>query len=368
MPFSRPRPATFRASPPPPPIRPAPGPHILRQLKFHVNNVLKSILASKSLDGPQRVVILAHAYLVNWCIAYHNPAILKRIIRDVDAMAAGKGQENEANTSWRLYGPVGRAVALLYLELKTSPDKPLILADGKTLPRRQAWAALLTKTVAYLTTHERYYTNRAMIVANNIYTANQGLELFQPASAMRDKQARWYLYEAIGLVPWRGNKLAGKDNWQWPFGHHYYEVTPQGLSRELGYVASYGETINHLIRQMYRYTHQDPRIMAQMQKMLIARGYFMAPGVDHSGYRAMRLEGVISRRHNLYPEEVCYGDRTINAYALECAALPGEHNAQVIGFAQQCLRDNQLFPSAAPPQPKGRDGKCSPLSPAGRLV
>ena len=347
--FFTPPPGDIQGTPPPPPpIRPAPGPHILQQLKFHVNNVLKSILASKSLDGPQRVVMLAHAYLVNWCIAYHNPAILKRIIRDVDAMASGKGQENEANISWRLYGPVGRAVALLYPELKTSLDQPLILSDGKSLPRRQAWAALLTKTVAYLTTHERYYTNQAMIVANNIYTANQGLEMLQPASAMSEKQARWYLYEAIGLAPWRGNKLPGKDNWQWPFGHHYYEVTPQGLSRELGYVASYGETIIHLIWQMCRYTHQDPRIMSKMQKMLIARGYFMAPGVDHSGYRAMRLEGVISWRHNLYPEEVCYGDRTVNAYALECAALPGEHNAKVIGFAQQCLRDNQLFQAVRP--------------------
>ena len=327
-------------------VRPAPGAAILKQLKFHVNQALAGNLRSRNLDGPQRVDMLARAYNTPWCIAFHNPAIIKRIVRDIDAMARGHGNRREANDTWRLYAPVGRAISRIYPALKPYLHEPVKVQSGQSQSRAAAWAALLTKTIAYLTTHERYYTNQAMIVNYNIYSANMGLQLLAPTSAMPEKQARRYLYEAIGLVPWRGNKTA--TGWQWPFGHHYYEVTQQGLSRELGYVASYGETITHFLWQMADATHGDPKIENQLIKMLKARGYFMAPGVDHNGYRAMRLEGVIGWRHNLYPEEVCYGDRTLGGGGMQCASLLGNKSKTLLGYAQQCLADNQYFQSIRP--------------------
>jgi hypothetical protein len=333
-------------APAPAPVRPAPGPAILTQLKFQVNKALKSNLRSGKLDGPQRVDMLARAYNTTWCIAYHNPLVIKRIIRDVDAMARGRGNRREANDTWRLYAPVGRAVSLIYPALVPYLHAPIRVKNNTTEPRAAAWAALLSKSIAYLTTHERYYTNQAMIVNYNIYSANMGLKLLAPQLAMSNKQARWYLYEAIGLVRWRGNKTA--TGWQWPFGHHYYEVTQMGLSRELGYVASYGETITHFLWQIADATHGNRKIEKQLIKMLKARGYFMAPGTDHNGYRAMRLEGVIGWRHNLYPEEVCYGDRTLGGTGMQCASLLGDKSRTVLGYAQQCLADNQYFQSIRP--------------------
>ena len=346
-PFFAPPPGDVQGAPPATaPVRPAPGPAILRQLKFHVNRALAGNLRSARLDGPQRVDMLARAYNTNWCIAYHNPLVIKRIIRDVDAMARGRGRRHEANESWRLYAPVGRAVSLIYPALKPYLQEPIQVNHGKSQPRAMAWAGLLQKTIAYLTTHERYYTNQAMIVNYNIYSANMGLKLLEPKAAMSSKRALRYLYEAIGLVRWRGNKTAA--GWQWPFGHHYYEVTRMGLSRELGYVAIYGETITHFLWQMADATNGNPKIEKQLIKMVKARGYFMAPGEDHNGYRAMRLEGVISWRHNLYPEEVCYGDRTLGGGGMQCASLLGEKSKTLLGYAQQCLADNQYFQSMRP--------------------
>jgi hypothetical protein len=346
-PFFAPPAGDVQGTPPAPAlVRPAPGPAILKQLKWQVNKALAANLRNRNLDGPQRVDMLARAYNTNWCIAYHNPEVIKRIVRDVDAMTQGRGNRREANDTWRLYAPVGRAVSLIYPALKSYLNEAIQVNNQKTEPRAAAWARLLTTTIAYLTTHERYYTNQAMIVNYNIYSANMGLKLLAPQSAMSDKQARWYLYEAIGLVRWRGNKTA--NGWQWPFGHHYYEVTQQGLSRELGYVAIYGETITHFLWQMADATHGDPKIEKQLIKMLKARGYFMAPGEDHNGYRAMRLEGVIGWRHNLYPEEVCYGDRNIGGTGMQCASLLADKSKTLLGYAQQCLADNQYFQSIRP--------------------
>ncbi len=328
------------------PRRPGPGRAILRQLKFHVNSVLRKMLLGNSPDGPQRLEMLARAYTIPWCAAYNRPAVIARIVRDIDALACGKGQHSEANISWRLYGPIGRAIMLVHKPLVPYLNKSITLVDGKRVLRRMAWAKLLTRTIAYEQTHQRFYTNQVMIVNYNIYTANRGLEILEPSLAMPEKKALWYLYEAIGLVPFRGNKLA--HGWQWPFGHHYYLVTKAGLSRELGYVASYGETITHFLWQMSEATGGNPKINAQLIKMIKARGFFMQPGTDHSGYRAMRLEGVIGWRHNLYPEEVCYGDRNIQGFSLECAALPNIKSRAIVGYAQQCLRDNQFFQSIVP--------------------
>jgi hypothetical protein len=311
-----------------------------------VNVVLAGILRTRNMLGPQTLEMLACAYHVKWCRAYHNPRVITLLLRNVDAMAAGRGNMAEANNTWRLYGPVGRAIARLYPELRSHLNTRIAVKGGNRMPRRIAWAALLTHTIQYLKRHERYYTNQAMIVNYNIYSANLGLEKIAPRLAMPESQARWFLYEAVGLVPWHGDWIHG--HWQWPFGRHYYLVTAKGLSRELGYVASYGETITHFLWQMARATHGDPRIERQLVKMVHARGYFMQPGVDHNGYQAMRLEGVIGWRHNLYPEEVCYGDRDVGGLGMQCASLMGTRAPDLLGWAQQCLADNQYFQSLRP--------------------
>jgi hypothetical protein len=333
------------AAQPPPPVRPAPGPRILTEVKYHVNQYLEDILHNHSMLGPQALEMLACAYHVKWCYAWHSPLVINRFIRDVDAMADGHGNLSEANVTWRLYGPVGRAIARLYPELHQYMNESIPVKGGEMEPRRIAWAALLAHTIKYLERHERYYTNQAMIVNYNIYSANMGLENIAPKLALPESRARWFLYEAIGLVPWHGDRIDGR--WQWPFGRHYYLVTTKGLSRELGYVAMYGETITHFLWQMAKATG-DPVIEKQLVKMVHARGYFMEPGVDHNGYRAMRLEGVIGWRHDLYPEEVCYGDRDSGGLGMQCASLLGEKAPDLLGWAQQCLADNQYFQSLRP--------------------
>ncbi len=330
----------------PPPVRPAPGPRILVQVKYHVNRCLQAILNNKQMLGPQSLDMLACAYHTKWCCAYHNALLIQRFVHDVDAMAQGHGSLSEANVYWRLYGPVGRAIARLYPQLSPYLNQPIRTKGGITEPRRLAWAKLLTHTIKNLQRHERYYTNQAMIVNYNIYSANMGLVKIAPNLAMPQAKARWFLDEATGLTPWHGDLIHGK--WQSPFGHHYYLVTAKGLSRELGYVAMYGETITHFLWQMANADRGDLKIRKQLIKMLAARGYFMEPGVDHNGYRAMRLEGVIGWRHDLYPEEVCYGDRDGGGLAMQCASLLGEKAPHLLGWAQQCLADNQYFQSLRP--------------------
>jgi hypothetical protein len=127
-----------------------------------------------------------------------------------------------------------------------------------------------------------------------------------------------------------------------PYGSGYYLVTPKGLSRELGYVAGYGETILHFGADLVRLTG-DPQIRDQLVKINRARAYFRYPLPDKDGNRAMVLEAITDTRNGHYPGDVAYGAHhgSRESEPMEVAALTMD--PAIVGMAQQELADNQYF-------------------------
>jgi hypothetical protein len=314
------------------PVRPAPGAEVLDQIKERVNKQLDALLTSDKPVSQMQMQLLAKAYDVKWTRAYQNPRTVEQILNSLDALFSAYRQNPKLaqaepstwNPDWFGLGVCGQVIALRYEQLKPS------LTDQ----RRADYTEMLVATRDWHRQHRRQYTNQSMLNdLNGIYHANRGLAVLDPPKALPETDARRYLYEAVGLEPWRGNTRVG-DN--------YMQLTAKGLSKELGYVGSYGEIID-LVADIYDATHDD-RIKAQLVKIARARSVFRHPALDADGNRAMRLEQVIGWRDSNYPGYLTYAQRaTRDASALQAAALTLDPH--LVGYAQQMIADNQFFAS-----------------------
>jgi hypothetical protein len=332
---------------PPAPVRTKPGLQALSRLKNAVNGYLRGIMRNRHLpDGMNHLDVLAKAYNTPWSVAYHQSAVLKRLMRDIDlhaiaatAQARGRGGRWQAfsNAGWSTFGPAGDAICRIYRDIGPYMHQQ-VRVNGKMVPRVKLWGAALRIGRDYLAEHQRAYSNQCMIVNFNLYACNKALEHIDPALAWRESKALHYLKVAVGLAPYLGSRTA--HGWQRPYGNHYTVVTRAGLTRELGYVATYGE-IQIWPYRMWRLSGSRA-IKKQYEKIFLARSFFRYPARDRDGYRCMRLEEVIGWRHDLYPSIIAYGDPSTGRMMQAAAAL-GMSCPQAVGYAQQCLADNQFF-------------------------
>jgi len=213
--------------------------------------------------------------------------------------------------------------------------------------RRDAYREMLLASREYWRQHQRHYTNQAQICAIGVYQANRGLRLLSTADAWPEEQAIRWLYESVGLEPLRGPENADGTA-MWLLGHDYKVVTPKGLTRELGYVGTYGEVTDWLVA-MYESVrvgpggYDDERLRSQILKIIRTRAWFRYPGVDENGHRAMRLEQAIGWRNEHYPGDTVYAQRTAwDGHPLEAAAVFGD--PALAGWARQAIADGQLAP------------------------
>ncbi|MDB5327246.1 MAG: hypothetical protein JWM57_2815, partial [Phycisphaerales bacterium] len=195
--------------------------------------------------------------------------------------------------------------------------------------------------------NRRLYTNQTMLNdTNGIYLPNRGIAALDPAKALSEADAKRYLYESVGLQPWTDSDSGGH---LWNVGANYLQLTEKGLTRELGYVGTYGEVID-LVSEIYDVTRPslgepgDEKIRQQLIKIAEARCQFRYPALDGEGHEAMRLEQIVGWRDAHYPGEIAYAQRaTRDASALQVAAMTLD--PKLIGYAQQMIADNQLFAS-----------------------
>ncbi|MEU4160863.1 hypothetical protein [Actinoplanes sp. NPDC026670] len=207
--------------------------------------------------------------------------------------------------------------------------------------RRDAYREMLLASREYWRRNQRHYTNQVQILAIGVYQANRGLRLLSPDDAWPEAQARRWLYEAVGLEPlsFDGDYL---------LGHDYRIATPKGLTRELGYVGTYGEVTDWLVAIWESLTvgpdgSEDAVLRDQILKIVKTRGWFRFPGVDDDGHRAMRLEQVIGWRNEHYPGDMVYAQRTAwDGHPLEAVATFGD--PELTGWAQQMIADGQFAP------------------------
>jgi hypothetical protein len=336
-----------------PPVRTAPGGEVLAELKTRVNGELKKLIASKSPLNQMQMQFLARAYHVKWSVANQNPQALKQLVNSLDAIYAAYrknpklAQEDPAtwNASWFGLGPSGDVLRLLSDELKPLLDESIADgADGK-ISRRKAYTEMLVACRDWHRQHRRLYTNQTMISdVYGIYLANRGLEVVAPEQALPEKEVRRYLYESVGIEPWRDSD--GKPAWN--VGTNYWQLTAKGLTKELGYVGYYGEVLDWMTT-IYEATRPvldqpgDAQIGAQLVRAAHARSVFRYPGVDAEGCRAMRIEAMVGWRDGgHYPGNIAYAERmTWDGSALGWVAATLDPEG--LGYVQQMLADHQFF-------------------------
>jgi len=356
---------------------PGPGEEILDGMEATVNSRLNRLMTDKTASASKdsgmsqdKILLLAEAYNTPWAVAYHNPRTIAALVRVGDEFL----KPGVIGKVWFGAGPLGEAImrvgagplrSVLDEEIEVPANFPFVpewrrrealeeatiedaIPSGKIrkMKRREAWAIVLRASLDWNRKNgRRFYTNQSMIVDRNLYTANRALMLIDPARALPEQQVLRYVYEAIGLKPWLGNDTDDGGSAE-PYGTNYFQITRKGLSRELGFVGTYGETILKFARDTAELTG-DENIRQQLLKMQAARMYFRYPSLDPDGCRVMKLTSEIDNRTAHFPLSFgAYGIPNIReAWWMELPAFLKDPVS--VGAAQQCLDDNQYFPRLA---------------------
>ncbi|PVM82195.1 hypothetical protein [Caulobacter endophyticus] len=348
---------------PPPAAGPSAGPEVLDELKDRVNREIERKLAQ---PGPLEVLeaqFVARAYGLAWTKAYKNPEVLRKLVQSGDAyyvrfLADPKSAYVDAsrtNPDWEVLGPYGKALRLLGADLAPYLDAPA--EGGQGTSRREAYARMLDFGLRYALTHRRLYTNQSMIVdLQGIYWSNEGLRALASPLARPEADMRRFLYESMGLSPWTGSlDKAGKptfsssaaDTGSFRSANDYGLFTKAGLSRELGYVGSYGEILDwatgiYLATAAKPSQAGDPVLRDQLLKMARARMPFRYPGIDAEGARTMLLEAPIGWRDPVYPGATTYVQKSgWDNTPFQVAVAT--RDPQLMAVARQALDDGQYY-------------------------
>ncbi|WP_405560328.1 Tat pathway signal sequence domain protein [Streptomyces canus] len=269
---------------------------------------------------------------------------------------ASKGTHDWEYVTFVFATPAGATRMEMHLRLSGPgtawfDDVTLVAPADTTTPvppaRKDAYVDMLRSSRDYWRQHFPHYSNQAQICAIGLYQTNRGLKLLAPDLALSEDRARDYLYQSIGMVPYLGPEDADGNPTK-PLGDSYYQVTKTGLTRELGYVGSYGEVIDWLV-MMYEsvtrgYQGQEaPELREQMVRMTKARGSFRVIDVDKDHCRISRIETVIGWRNEVYPGETAYASRTAwDSNPVMSAAV--FKDPDIVGWTQEMVADGQLYP------------------------
>jgi hypothetical protein len=328
-------------------------------LKARVNGQIDGLLRKPDEPCSQmHTLFLAQAYHTKWTTAAGNDQVARKVLASLDSLyrnyvANPKIAEAEPSTwnpDWFGTGPSGWILVLLEGPLKPHLAAAIDDGQGKRVTRRDAYAGMLLACRDWHRENRRAYTNQSMINdLYGIYLANRGLAVVAPAKALPEKDARRYLYESIGLLPWLGSEKDGKP--QKPLGDSFLQLTAKGLTRELGFVGNYGEVVDW-VTQIHEATRPapgkpgDPRVMAQLVKIARARAPFRYPLLDREGCRAMVQETIVGWRDTHVPGDVTYDQRPSwdgSPFEATAATL----DPHLVGYAQQMLAEGQFYPSVA---------------------
>jgi hypothetical protein len=328
-------------------FRPIGDSGVIEESRKVVVGRLSRMLANSGLPGnaqalAQELSVLADAWKTDWTPAHRNPATLERMVRLGDAFAADFHKDRSfVENDWSGARALGIAV------ISTMPDltKDLrqdIEINGQRRSRDAVWAEVLKHSVEHWRHRRRPFTNQSMIVDAGIYTANRALELIAPSEAIDPARALGFLRQSAGIDPWLGSDTDDGGS-EMPYGAGYRLVTRKGLSRELGYVGSYGETILPFMVEMATLSG-DPGLREQTRRMQHARHVFRYPSFDADGHRCMKLVSEIDNRtaHYPHPGSAYNAPDVREAWWMETAALLPDDPA-IVGAARQSVREGQYF-------------------------
>lgn len=321
------------------------GPEVIAESRQIVIDRLSKILESSPDKQSRNLGLLAEAYNVAWTPAYKNPATIEHVLFEGDRLAELFAAAPGYTGGWMGAAALGEAIMRTWPETGRYLDTPF---DGKIAgkTRREVWSIALKRSIEYWRAHRRGYTNQSMLVDGGIYRSNRGLALINPSMALPEEQALRYVREAVGVEPWRDSDIIGQGddrpaNYN---GDRHYLVSRKGLSRELGWVGSYGETILTITSELAEITG-DELIRRQLEKLQEARLVFRYPYVDADGNYGMKLSAEIDGRHSHYPlRGMAYAaPQSIREHwGMETASMFSD-NSTIIGATQRFIADGYYF-------------------------
>lgn len=295
----------------------------------------------------------------------------------------------------------------------TAGDNSLPSTDweGGELTRGEAWERVLKANFDFARSRLSYIYNQMMYTYEGAWKAHEGLRVIGSAFYEGKQRSHRIAGESLGWEPFLGEEvLVGPDGKaldlthslfqhdrnavytddylkivmrglaksktdengdvvrRKPYGAHYTGITRDGLTRENGYVGSYGESTNYVMSWFFRTLgHQgDESMNDEILKLALlnvhARGQTRYQSTDADGNRVMLMQQVIDDRNTAYPGKIAYAVDANTGRGIAHASLeqymadhPGRYSGaewqpywsyarEATGFAQQQLADNQYFP------------------------
>jgi len=335
--------------------RPYPGIEVMGALKKRVNDAIEKLVKDSKPLNQMQMQFLAKSYRIKWSFGYQNKELVDRVLYSMDDFyqaykrnpKLATSDPTTPNAEWFGVGPLAQSIHLLLNELKGNLDETIGDGAGNKVSRRNAYSEMLLVSRIFNQKSRRQYTNQTMIKdLYGIYYCNKGLQDLGSKDALDEQEVLHYFYESVGLQPWLGSD--GDDGKPLrPLGDDYWQLTPKGLTKELGFVGNYGEVLDWC-SEIYEATRPQPelpgdeKIKAQIEKIAVARSNFRYPMLDDDKYTAMRQETVVGWRDIHYPGDVTYAQRpSWDGGPLQIATAT--LNPKLIGFVQQMFDDNQYF-------------------------
>ncbi len=308
----------------------SPYEYALRQ----VSKLLSDVLKKKQLS-PSDIHGIALALTKKWSPIYNDREVVRRLLNEIDRHVA-KGYV--PSLKWVGPGELAEAVELIYP-----------IAQPFDPQRKKRYAQFFRNTIDYQTEpkHRGGLTNQDIYITTSIYRCNRLLKRLAPQLALPEAKALDYVYQAMGLRPYKGRHIPGTGTtpstaYRCIMGgpiflsdhRDYYWITPKGSSKEHGFVPHYGE-LAWQTATLAEITG-DRQIKQQAIRMIRARAPFRILDNDAEGYRAMRIESVIGWRHCWYAGRVEYAD-----IYLKAAAVLGDPVS--MRLAQLYLQHNRIY-------------------------
>ncbi len=331
-------------------------PAVLKRVEDRVNQEVTNELKQVHPLNQMQMEFLARAYHVPYTGAYHNPAVIAAVVRGIDKLyedwlvspALLQSDPSTPNPGWFTFGPAGNAVWQVYPQIRNALANLIPGPNGRLIRRRDAWAAIFKASVDWSREHRRQYTNQSMIVDLNTALANRALQVLMPTMALPRKQILGYVYQSLGIIPWLGSDTPTGPSA--PLGRHYFELTRQHLTKELGYVGYYGEVLDwatQLLNATRSSLHGpgDSKVLKAVVQIAHARAIFRYPDRFTAHRSVMRLEGVIGwRDEDHFPGDITYAERvTWDGSALFTAAATLD--TRLVGYVQQMFEDHEFVPA-----------------------
>lgn len=325
------------------------------EIRRRINKEVSKFMRPNELSPSQfRMEVLAHAYYLPGNAAYKKDIARQRLLESFDQYFIKHRKDSKLathdrstfNPEWFGFAHMGSAMLLHKDYVRPRLDENIKDENGKDIKRRDAYAEMFKIALDFLVTHRRQYTNQSMIIDKNIRVNNDVLKFVAPSKALPDELTLQFLKEAVGLLPWSGS-LDKNGKSTWPQGKDFYLLSRKHLTRELGYVGSYGEVLDHVAR-IYEATIPAPGeagdadIFNSLNETLKARAIFRYPARNAAHERIMRLESEVGWRDTYQPGQITYAQRmSRDGSCIQAAALLLSDEA--VGYSKQMFEERHFM-------------------------